>query len=103
MRLRGVDFDGVGLLGLPVRAEDDDGFRLHDVEDLGADGAELRVHGVVRVVHYVGAAVGKEVDGRAGHGWIGVWWAGKGLDGVEVFDQGLEGVVVEFHEGGAEG
>ena len=73
VRFRGVNFDGVGFLGLPVRGEDDDRFGFHAVQDLVAEFAELRVHGVGGVVHYVGPAVGEEVDWCSGHGCC-VWW-----------------------------
>lgn len=69
--LRGVDFDGVRLLGLPVRAEDDDGFGFDGVEDLVAEFAELRIHWVGGVVHYVGTAMGEEVDRGSRHGCCG--------------------------------
>jgi len=42
------------------------------VEDLVAEFADLRVHWVGVVVHYVGPAVGEEVDWCSGHVFRGV-------------------------------
>ena len=92
VRLRCVDFDGVGFLGLPVRREDDDRFGFHLMEDLVAEFADLRVHRVGGVVHNVGPAVGEEVDWCSGHGCCvggngGFRGEGKCFERADVFDE----------------
>ncbi len=64
----GVDFDGVGVYGLPMRAENEDRAGFDALRYFAADRLEAGVCRVGGIVHCVGAAVGDEVDGGACHG-----------------------------------
>lgn len=57
----GVDFNRI-LKSLPVPREDDDGFGFYFRGDFQADLLEFAVCGMLGFFHYVGPAVGEEVD-----------------------------------------